>query len=58
MNDTFAILLKNSHTPKLKIKLQIGKVDANNSKSVGFRILNPYNNNILQVKHIKFLSDK
>ena len=58
MNDTFAILFKNSHAPKLKIKLQIGKVDANNSKSVGFRILNPYNNDILRVKHIKYLSEK
>ena len=57
MNDTFAILFKNSHTPKLKIKLQIGKVDTNNSKTVGIRIMNPYNN-ILSVKHIKYLSEK
>ena len=58
MNDTFAILFKNSHTPKLKLKLQIGKVDGNKFKSDGFRILNPYNDNILRVKHIKFLSEK
>ena len=58
MGDNFSILFKNSHTSKLKIKLQLGKVDANNSKSVGFRILNPYNNNILRVKHIKYLSEK
>ena len=58
MNDTFPILFKNSHTPKLKIKLQIGKVDTNNSKTVGIRIMNPYNNNILSVKHIKYLSEK
>ena len=54
MNDSFSILFKNSHTSKLKIKLQLGKVDTNNSKTVGLRILNPYNNNILRVKHIKY----
>ena len=30
MNDNFSILFKNSHTSKLKIKLQLGKVDKNN----------------------------
>ena len=58
MNDNFSILFKNSHTSKLKIKLQIGKVDKNNNKTVGLRILNPYNNNILSVKYIKYLSEK
>ena len=38
MNDNFSILFKNSHTSKLKIKLQLGKVDTNNSKTVELRI--------------------
>ena len=38
----------------MKIKLQIGKVDTNNSKTVGFRIMNPYNSNTLRIQHIKF----
>ena len=58
MNDDFSILFKNSHTSKLKIKLQLGKVDTSNSKAVGLRIINPYNNNTLRVKHIKYLSEK
>ena len=41
MNDNFSILFKNSHTSKLKIKLQLGEVDTNNSKTVELRILNP-----------------
>ena len=53
MNDDFSILFKNSHTSKLKIKLQLGKVDISKNKAVGLRIMNPYNNNILRVKHIK-----
>ena len=51
-------LFKNTHTSKLKIRLQIGKVDISKNKTVGLRILNPYNNNILRVKHIKYLSEK
>ena len=58
MNDDFSILFKNSHTSKLKIRLQLGKVDVSKNKTVGLRILNPYNNNILRVKHIKYLSEK
>ena len=56
MNDDFSILFKNSHTSKLKIRLQLGKVDISKNKTVGLRILNPYNNNILRVKHIKYIS--
>ena len=58
MNDDFSILFKNSHTSKLKIRLQLGKVDVSKNKTVGLRIMNPYNNNILRVKHIKYLSEK
>ena len=58
MNDSFTILFKNSHTSKLKIILQLGKVDTNNSKTVGLRILNQYNNNILCIKYIKYLPEK
>ena len=58
MNDDFSILFKNSHTSKLKIRLQLGKVDISKNKTVGLRILNPYSNNILRVKHIKYLSEK
>ena len=58
MNDDFSILFKNSHTSKLKIRLQLGKVDVSKNKAVGLRIMNPYNNNILRVKHIKYLSEK
>ena len=58
MNDDFSILFKNSHTSKLKIRLQLGKVDISKNKAVGLRIMNPYNNNILRVKHIKYLSEK
>ena len=56
MNDSFSFLFKNSHTDKLKIELQVGMVDTNCSTNIGFRILNPYRNNILRVKHIKYLS--
>ena len=55
MNDDFSILFKNSHTSKLKIKLQIGKVDISKNKTIGLRIMNPYNNNTLR---IKYLSEK
>ena len=55
MNDDFSILFKNSHTSKLKIRLQLGKVDVSENKAVGLRIMNPYNNNILRVKHIKYM---
>ena len=58
MNDDFSILFKNSHTSNLKIRLQLGKVDISKNKAVGLRIMNPYNNNILRVKHIKYLSKK
>ena len=58
MNDNFSILFKNSHTDKLKIKLQIAMVDANRNYNIGFRILNPYRNNILRVKYLKYLSEK
>ena len=58
MNDHFNILFKNSHTDKLKIELQVTKVDLNRNDSIEFRILNPYRNNIFCVKHIKYLSEK
>ena len=58
MNDDFSILSKNSYTSKLKIKLQLGKVDTSNFKAVGLRIIYPYNNKTLRVKHIKYLSEK
>ena len=58
MNDNFSILFKNSHTDKLKIKLQIAMVDVNRNYHIGFRILNPYRNNILRVKYLKYLSEK
>ena len=58
MNDDFRILFKNYHTDKLKTELQISKVDLNRSGNIGFRIMNPYKNNTLCVKHIKYLSEK
>ena len=58
MNDDFSILFKNSYSDKLKIKLQLVKVDISKNKTVGLRIMNPYNNNILRVKYIKYLSEK
>ena len=58
MNDNFSILFKNSHTSKLKIKLQLGKVDKNNNKTVGLRIIDPYDNNTLHIKHRKYLPKK
>ena len=58
MNDDFSILFKNSHTSKLKIRLQLGKVDISKNKTVGLRILNPYNDKILRVKHIRYLPEK
>ena len=57
INDSFAILFKNSHTSKLKIKLQLGKV-SDSSKTVGLRIMNPYNSNVIRIKHIKYSSKK
>ena len=56
MNDHFSILFKNTQTDILKIGLQISMVDLNRSDSIGFRILNPYGNNKLCIKHIKYLS--
>ena len=56
MNDSFSILFKNSHTDKLKIELQIAMEDLNRNDSIGFRIMNPYRNNILCIKHITYLS--
>ena len=58
MNDKSSFLSKNSHTNKLKIELQVCMVDTNRSTKIGFRILNPYRNNILRVKYLKFLSEK
>ena len=58
MNDCFSFLFKNSHTYKSKIKLEVAMIDLNKNKSVGFRIMNPYNNNILRVKYIKYLPEK
>ena len=58
MNDDFGILFKNAHTDEQKIKLQVSKVDLNRNDSIGFRIMNPYRNNRLYVKHIKYLSEK
>ena len=58
MNDNFSILFKNSHTSKLKIKLQLSKIDVNNTKTVGLRILNPFCNNTLHIKYIKYLPEK
>ena len=55
MNDDFSILFKNSHTSVLKIRLQLGKVDISKNKLVGLRIMNPYNNNTLRIKRIKYL---
>ena len=57
MNDDFSILFKNSHTNKMKMKLQVGKVDVNKAGNIGFKIMNPYNNIILCIKHIKYLSE-
>ena len=58
MNDNFSILFKNTHTDKLKIELQVAMVDLNRNDSIGFRILNPYKNNILCIKYLKYLSEK
>ena len=58
MNDGFHILLKNNYPDKLKIELQISKIDLNRNVDIRFRIMNPYKNNILCVKHIKYLSEK
>ena len=56
MNDNFSFLFKNSHTDKLKIELQFAMVNLNRDDSIGFRILNPYKNNILCVKYLKYSS--
>ena len=53
MNDDFHILLKNNYPHKLKLELQVSKVDLNRDGSIGFRIMNPYKNNVLCVKHIR-----
>ena len=58
MNDNFSILFKNSHTDKLKIELQVAMKDLNRNDSIGFKILNPYKNNILRVKYLKYFSEK
>ena len=58
MNNNFHILLKNNYPDKLKIELQVAMVDLNRNDSIGFRIMNPYKNTILCVKHIKYLSEK
>ena len=58
MNDSFSILFKNTHTDKLKIELQVAMVDLNRNDSIGFRILNPYKNNILCVRHINIYLKK
>ena len=58
MNDDFRILFKNNHTNKMKIRLQVSKVDLNRIGNVGFRIMNPYSDNTLCVKHMKYLSEK
>ena len=46
MNNNFSILLKNSHTDNLKIKLQIAMVDVNRNYHIGFRILNLFINDL------------
>ena len=56
MNDDFSILFKNTHTDKLKIELQAAMVNLNRNDSIASRILNPYKNNRLCMKHIKYLS--
>ena len=56
MNDNFSILFKNTHTDKLKVELQVAMVNLNRNDSIGFRIINPNNNNTLCIKHIKYLS--
>ena len=56
MNADFSILSKKTHTDILKIELQVSMVDLNRNDSIGFRILNPYGNNTLCIKHIKYLS--
>ena len=58
MNDDFHILFKNSHTDKMKIESQVAKVDVNKAGNIGFRIMNPYNNDIFCIKHTKYSSEK
>ena len=58
MNDNFSILFKNNHIDKLKIKLQVAMVNLYRDDSIGFRIMNPYKDNILWFKHIKYLSEE
>ena len=58
MNDNFRFLFKNSHTDRLKIRLGVAMVNLNRDDSIGFRIMNPYKNNILRVKYIKYLPEK
>ena len=52
------LTMNDSHTDKLKIELKVGMIDTNRSTNIGFRILNPYRNNILRVKYLKYLSEK
>ena len=58
MDDNFSFLFKNSHTDRLKIRLEVAMVNLNRDYSIGFRIMNPYKNNILRVKYLKYLSEK
>ena len=58
MNDSFCFLFKNSHTDRLKIRLEVAMINLNRDDSIGFRIMNPYKNNILRVKYLKYLSKK
>ena len=58
MNNNVIISFKNAHTDKLKIKLQVAMIDLNRNDSIGFRIINPYRNNRLYIKHMKYLSEK
>ena len=58
MNDNFSFSFKNNHTDKLKIELQVAMVNLNRDDSIGNRILNPYKNNILCVKYLRYLSEK
>ena len=54
----FLFCLKIVIPSKLKIRLQLGKVDISKNKAVGLRIMNPYNNDILRVKHIKYIKSE
>ena len=58
MDDNFSFLFKNSRTDRLKIRLEVALVNLNRDGSIGFRIMNPYKNNILRVKYVEYLSEK